>query len=328
MISVNSLLFVGRAQSQTEIQASSKLIVDDSYNHAEMSVNTWGGSHGLFFGSKVNYSGSGNLWDANNTVYAQDSGPFSYGAFSMGFLANGGRFGFYDGGGSTGIGNAITWNPIMIFNRGGNVGIGTTNPQAKLEVAGAGLIKYNSSSEYIFQHQDLNGNMLFGLKRGSSATTGNDLLIRSWDGIAFSTNNSENVGMRIDATGNVNIGTTAPSHYKLAVEGTIGARKLKITQVTPWPDYVFDSTYTLQPLTQVEQFIKDNKHLPDVPSAKEVANKGLDVGDNQALLLKKIEELTLYIIEQNKKLEAQNQKNTTLEKRLVEIEKMLAAQMK
>ncbi|MFL9485768.1 hypothetical protein ACI6Q2_23520, partial [Chitinophagaceae bacterium LWZ2-11] len=100
--------------------------------------------------------------------------------------------------------------------------------------------------------------------------------------------------------GNVGIGTTNTGSNKLAVEGTIGARKLKITQVTPWPDYVFDSAYTLTPLAQVEQFIKDYKHLPGVPSAKEVANRGLDVGDNQAVLLKKIEELTLYMIEMKK----------------------------
>ncbi|MFL9485769.1 hypothetical protein ACI6Q2_23525, partial [Chitinophagaceae bacterium LWZ2-11] len=100
--------------------------------------------------------------------------------------------------------------------------------------------------------------------------------------------------------GNVGIGTTNTGSNKLAVEGTIGARKLKITQITPWPDYVFDSSYVLTPLAQVEQFIKDNKHLPDVPSAKEVTDKGLDVGDNQAMLLKKIEELTLYMIEMKK----------------------------
>ncbi|MFL9485741.1 hypothetical protein ACI6Q2_23385, partial [Chitinophagaceae bacterium LWZ2-11] len=114
-------------------------------------------------------------------------------------------------------------------------------------------------------------------------------------------------------SGNVGIGTTTPGSYKLAVEGTIGARKLKITQVSPWPDYVFDSSYTLTPLAQVEQFIKDNKHLPDVPSAKEVTDKGLDVGDNQAVLLKKIEELTLYMIEMKKENENLKQRVEKLE---------------
>lgn len=104
-------------------------------------------------------------------------------------------------------------------------------------------------------------------------------------------------------SGNVGIGTTTTGSYKLAVEGTIGARRIKVTQEL-WADYVFDSSYQLAPLQQVEHFIQQNKHLPDVPSAAAVKKDGLDLGDNQAVLLKKIEELTLYIIAQNKKLEA------------------------
>jgi hypothetical protein len=104
-------------------------------------------------------------------------------------------------------------------------------------------------------------------------------------------------------SGNVGIGTTNPGSYKLAVEGTIGARRVKVTQAT-WADYVFDSSYQLASLHQVEKYIQTNKHLPDVPSAAEVKKGGLDLGDNQAVLLKKIEELTLYIIEQNKRMES------------------------
>ncbi|MFL9485705.1 hypothetical protein ACI6Q2_23180 [Chitinophagaceae bacterium LWZ2-11] len=101
--------------------------------------------------------------------------------------------------------------------------------------------------------------------------------------------------------GSVGIGTMAASD-KLSVNGNIRSKKIIVTQ-TGWPDYVFDSAYTLTPLAHVEQFIKDNKHLPDVPSAKEVRDNGLDVGDNQAVLLKKIEELTLYMIEMKKENE-------------------------
>jgi hypothetical protein len=132
-------------------------------------------------------------------------------------------------------------------------------------------------------------------------------------------------------SGNVGIGTTSPGSYKLAVEGTIGARRVKVTQAA-WADYVFDSTYQLASLQEVEQFIQQNKHLPDVPSAAEVKKEGLDLGDNQAVLLKKIEELTLYIIEQNKQLEVQKQqlkiKNKALENRLTEIERLLTARAK
>jgi hypothetical protein len=109
--------------------------------------------------------------------------------------------------------------------------------------------------------------------------------------------------------GSVGIGTTTPSE-KLAVNGNIKAngnilaKKLIVSQ-SGWPDYVFDPAYKLKPLSELSAFIQQYKHLPDMPSAKEVEEKGISVGDNQALLLKKIEELTLYIIqldESNKKL--------------------------
>jgi hypothetical protein len=88
---------------------------------------------------------------------------------------------------------------------------------------------------------------------------------------------------------------------KLSVKGIIVAEKLKVT-LTGWPDYVFDDTYQLPSLETVEAFVKTNKHLANVPSAEEVEKNGLDVGDNNAALLRKVEELTLYLIEQNKKL--------------------------
>jgi hypothetical protein len=107
--------------------------------------------------------------------------------------------------------------------------------------------------------------------------------------------------------GFVSIGTSAnpaptDPQLKLAVNGNIYAQKLKITQ-QGWADYVFEPTYKLMPLSELEEYIYKNKHLPDVPSAVEVETKGLDLGDNQTILLKKIEELTLYVIELKKEIE-------------------------
>lgn len=102
-----------------------------------------------------------------------------------------------------------------------------------------------------------------------------------------------------DKNGNVAIGTTTPGPYKLTVEGTIGARRIKVAQGT-WPDYVFEPEYELPALTEVEDYIKANKHLPDVPSAAEVKKDGQDVGEMNERLLRKVEELTLYVIELNK----------------------------
>ena len=107
----------------------------------------------------------------------------------------------------------------------------------------------------------------------------------------------------VTGTGKVGIGTTTPQ-ATLAVNGDIFAKKIKVTQ-TGWPDYVFHSNYQLRSLSEVHEYIQQYHHLPEVPSAQEIEKNGLDVGDNQATLLKKIEELTLYVIEQNKKLEEQ-----------------------
>ena len=111
--------------------------------------------------------------------------------------------------------------------------------------------------------------------------------------------------------GNVGIGTTNPTE-RLSVNGNIRAKKLIITQAN-WPDYVFHPTYRLRPLKEVEQFIKQNSHLPEMPSVKDVDEKGLDMGATQAALLKKVEELTLYMISLQKQNDILQQRVNKLE---------------
>ena len=82
----------------------------------------------------------------------------------------------------------------------------------------------------------------------------------------------------------------------------------------PWPDYVFDSTYQLVPLEKVGQCVRENHHLSELPSADSVAKNGIDVGANQAMLLKKIEELTLYVVQLNETVKQQQQKIEGLER--------------
>lgn len=109
--------------------------------------------------------------------------------------------------------------------------------------------------------------------------------------------------MDIFSSGNVGIGmNNTDNGYKLAVNGDVAAKRIQVTP-SGWPDYVFDSAYALPGLPEVERFIQSNKHLPGMPSAAAVEKTGVDLGGNQAVLLKKIEELTLYIIEQNKRIE-------------------------
>jgi hypothetical protein len=112
--------------------------------------------------------------------------------------------------------------------------------------------------------------------------------------------------LRILQNGNVGIGTTNPGSYKLAVEGMIGARQVKVT-AAPWADFVFRKGYRLRPLSEVEAYIKANGHLPDVPSEAQIAKEGNDLGNTDAMLLQKIEELTLYLLEQQKKIDSLTQ---------------------
>jgi len=137
----------------------------------------------------------------------------------------------------------------------------------------------------------------------------------------FSTNND--VLMRIQDNGKVGIGTTRLddctdcNDFNLFVSRGIRTEKVKVDLAVAnswdWPDYVFGSDYELRSLTEVEEFISANKHLPEVPSAKEVSENGLDLAKMDAVLLKKIEELTLYLL----KMDKQNQ---LLRERIQELE--------
>lgn len=114
----------------------------------------------------------------------------------------------------------------------------------------------------------------------------------------FGTNNAERA--RLDANGNLSIGSTSSHGFKLSVNGSGLFTRLVVKQYSAWPDYVFAKDYQLMKLSDLEKYIDLHHHLPDIPTEVEVEKMGLDVGSNQATLLKKIEELTLYLIDQNK----------------------------
>ncbi|PWV56700.1 hypothetical protein [Chitinophaga sp. S165] len=126
------------------------------------------------------------------------------------------------------------------------------------------------------------------------------------------------------ASGFVGIGTTDPK-ARLSVNGDIYAKRVRVTP-DDWPDFVFEPAYELPSLQELESFIASHKHLPGIPSAKEVNEQGIDLGENQAKLLQKIEEMTLYLIEQNKKfagldetMKAQDKMFADQEQRLKEL---------
>ena len=113
----------------------------------------------------------------------------------------------------------------------------------------------------------------------------------------------ENTRMIISSSGNVGIGTTNTFGYKLAVNGAIGSKEVVVETTSAWPDFVFEPDYDLPTLEEVEQHIVDQGHLPEIPSESEVAESGINLGEMNAKLLQKIEELTLYLIDQHKEIE-------------------------
>jgi len=180
----------------------------------------------------------------------------------------------------TDLGNT-TSNSISIWNRNGlNIGVDSTT-------------NYTTTTHYLRPSPVDPRTVRFDCT--SSTTTG------GWEFFNAATNKS--IMFIKQNSGFVGIGTTDPK-ARLSVNGDIYAKKVRVTP-DEWADYVFEPAYVLPSLHEVEQYIKEHKHLPEIPSAKEVSEQGLDVGLNQSKLLKKIEEMTLYLIEQQKKMTAQ-----------------------
>ncbi|SMD08352.1 hypothetical protein [Pedobacter africanus] len=121
-------------------------------------------------------------------------------------------------------------------------------------------------------------------------------------------------GLRV-TTGDIGIGTTDTKGYKLAVNGKVRAHEIKV-ETANWPDYVFAKDYRLPTLQETEKHIKEKGHLQGIPSAEEAKTNGIDLGEMNAKLLQKIEELTLHLIEKDKEIVVERSRVDRLEQLL------------
>ncbi len=221
---------------------------------------------------------------------------------------------------------------FSILNESGFTGINTWQPQGRLDVnsgeegyTDALYVRAHASSPHqggIMHHQQAE---------------------YAWQEVAQATDNDNNSSLRfhftyretpgelvkqnvllLHSTGRVGIMNNSPQ-YELDVAGTIRACEVLVNLNGGWCDYVFDEKYKLTPIEEVEKFIKENRHLPDVPAEREVMEKGINVGEMDAILLKKIEELTLYVIDQNKKIKSLTQQIKESQEENISVKRQLEA---
>jgi hypothetical protein len=214
----------------------------------------------------------------------------------------------------------------MVLTSDGLLGIGTTSPSAPLTLLTTNTNTFANIAS--FKNEAATNTWMYVANNNGQANLGvggarPHAYLWSSTG-KFFIGDEGNPTLLIDgmANGNVSIGTSDSKGYKLAVNGSAIFTKV-VVKPYPWPDYVFHANYRLRPLNEVEEYIKQYGHLPEVPTAEEVEKNGLDVGDNQATLLKKIEELTLYVIEQNKKQQELNRKVNVLQEDNERLKKLL-----
>jgi len=190
----------------------------------------------------------------------------------------------------------------------GRIGIGTAEPTEKLDVRGNIRLGGDDAGNYIFTIANTN---LPIIKSSRTDLTHPGLL--SADGWGnFSVNHSFGIGYQLGrdnmdnsnlfVAGRVGIGTDDPKGYSLAVKGNVIAESITVKTSSTWPDYVFGKSYALMPLSEIEDYIKNNQHLPDMPSAAVIQTDGINLGEINILLTKKIEELTLHLIAKDKEI--------------------------
>ncbi|TCI93094.1 tail fiber protein [Tenacibaculum sp. M341] len=212
----------------------------------------------------------------------------------------------------------------MIVKGNGNVGIGVTTPSNPLHIV-------SSSNHHQLKLQGANGKHSWIQFYPNGTNLLNWQVGANTNGFSIYDITNSKYNFTVSNSGNVGIGTIKPT-AKLAVNGKIHTKEIRVDlNLTDWADFVFYNDYKLPTLTEVENHIKEKGHLKDIPSAKEVAQNGIYLGEMDAKLLQKIEELTLYTIQQEKKiktLEAEKTKTEKLEKEVETLKKLVSQLLK
>ncbi len=186
---------------------------------------------------------------------------------------------------------------LTITDENNRVGIGTSAPVSALDVRG--LLTVGNAGD--------NSIITMNAANGRTASIG----VQDDNSTGFYVSTQGSYRLRVNQDGDIAIGAAnVPAGYRLSVDGWVISEGVRVQSSNDWPDYVFESDYQLMPLAELEKSIAQNKRLPGMPGAEQVKAEGIDISETQRLLLQKVEELTLYIIELEKKVKILEQKKS------------------
>lgn len=265
---------------------------------------------------KIDLAGSSDMFKGGYTFAYQTSGTpwngplLSFGGFSNQYDAQlntnylGKNLSF-----RTRNGDNNTWNPwVEVWHSGNLNNFNTDFISRNMSVNGGLTVNSGTAYSFLKLGQQAHDNIIVDNSPEKHYGGGYFFRVTGADNVSY------NEALIISESGNIGIGINKPQN-KLDVNGIIHAKEVKV-DLNGWADYVFKKDYDLPTLESVEKHIKEKGHLPNIPSEKEVLEKGINLGDNQRLLLQKIEELTLYSIEQNKRMKQQSERIENLELQL------------
>lgn len=206
----------------------------------------------------------------------------------------------------------------------GNIGIGTTSPSQKLHIAGNALVAGTSEifstnrNALTLKTPDNFGNNGIAFQNAGGSYTWNIHRKAHSNGGGSDADLVFAGGLSTDLT-NLASAMTLKQNGDMVLGGRLTANRVTLN-VGSFPDYVFADDYELMPLNEVEAFIQQNKHLPNMPGEAEVVENGMDVGQINTILVEKVEELTLHTIEQQKHIQSLEEKLEQLAKQLTELQ--------